>query len=290
MRLIDDRAGETVSDESVTLDPQSPGKTLELRAKPTRVGDARYRVSVTPLPGERNTENNADALDVTVLQDRLRVLFVDGYPRFEYRFLKNALIREKTMELSVLLLEADEEFVQEGAEPIRRFPESPEELNRYDVVLFGDVDPRGGWLTPQQMNMLLDYVGNEGGGFGLIAGERFAAGTWARRSNVDSGYDRSGSSVDTTPYRRLSTRAHARRARPFRFTTDRDGSRPVRSLPGLFWVLERSHAQALVLAEHPTCGSVAGPCRSSWSDATARASSSSRRQTTPGGGGGTLAS
>ena len=46
----------------------------------------------------------------------------------------------------------------------------------YDVVLFGDVDPRREWLSPSQMNMLLDFVGNEGGGFGLVAGESFAPG------------------------------------------------------------------------------------------------------------------
>ena len=97
--------------------------------------------------------------------------------KHEYRYLKNALLREKTMDLSVLLTDADEQFVQEGTDPIRRFPETPEELNRYDVVFFGDVDPRGRWLSTSQMNMLLDFIGNEGGGFALIAGERARAAT-----------------------------------------------------------------------------------------------------------------
>jgi uncharacterized membrane protein len=109
-----------------------------------------------------------------VVEDRVRVLYVENCPRYEYRYLKNALLREPTIELSVLLLDADEQFVQDGTDPIRRFPDTPEELNRYDVLILGDVDPQSGWLSAEQMIMLRDYVGNEGGGVALIAGERYA--------------------------------------------------------------------------------------------------------------------
>jgi hypothetical protein len=124
---------------------------VEFRVKPTRVGRWRFRLEVSPLAGEEVLDNNLEQIEINVLDSRLRVLYVDGYPRYEYRYLKNALLREPTVELSVLLLEADELFVQEGSDPIRRFPETPEELGRYDVVLFGDVDPRGGWLTQAQL-------------------------------------------------------------------------------------------------------------------------------------------
>ncbi len=267
VRLIDERSGESVADEKVTLDPQTPSRTVELRTIPTRIGEARFAVNARPLPEERLTENNSDAFDVTVLQDRLRVLFVDGYPRFEYRFLKNALMREKTMEMSALLLEADEDFVQEGTEPIRRFPESPEELNRYDAVLFGDVDPRGGWLSPQQMNMLLDYVGNEGGGFGLVAGERFAPyrflGTPLERLipvTIDPQFHGRYDTTLTTGFSPLLT-PEGRESRVFRFTPDRDQSDALfGSLPEIYWVARSLGVKpgASALAEHPTMRSVAG--------------------------------
>ncbi|MHC4695511.1 MAG: hypothetical protein ACYTFA_02085, partial [Planctomycetota bacterium] len=174
VRLIDERTSAAAASQEVMLDPAEPATTVELLTKPTHSGSTRFRVEIPPIPGERTVDNNADHVEVAIIDDRLRVLYIDAYPRYEYRYLKNALLREETMEVSVLLLEADEPFVQEGTYPIRRFPETPEELNRYDVVLFGDVDPRGGWLTSAQMTMLLDFVGNEGGGFGLIAGERSA--------------------------------------------------------------------------------------------------------------------
>ena len=175
VRLVDERDStkpRVIRVQEVVLDPGDAATMVELRTKPARPGRARYRVEAGPLPGERVTDNNTDRVEVNVIEDKLRVLYVEGYPRYEYRYLKNALLREKTVELSVLLLEADEAFVQEGTVPIRRFPRSPEELNRYDVVLFGDVDLRGGWLSDAQMDMLVDYVGHRGGGFALIAGER----------------------------------------------------------------------------------------------------------------------
>ncbi len=185
VRLVDERSGLSVATRTLILEPRAalpgwgqPGSdasgSVELLTKPTRAGTVRYRVEVSPLADELTTDNNVDKVEVTVVDDKLHVLYVDGYPRYEYRYLKNALVREPSMKISVLLLEADERFVQEGTEPIRRFPESPEELSRYDVVLFGDVDPRAQWLSIAQMRMLLDFVGNDGGGFGLIAGERYA--------------------------------------------------------------------------------------------------------------------
>jgi uncharacterized membrane protein len=176
VKLLDVRESgeEVVATETVTLSPEKPDRRVELEATPTAPGVHEFRVQAAAVPNERVIANNADAVQVRVIDDRVRVLYVEGYPRYEYRYLKNALVRERTVDLSVLLLEADERFVQEGTTPIRRFPDTPEALNRYDVVLFGDVDPKGGWLSQTQMVMLLDFVANEGGGFGVIAGERTA--------------------------------------------------------------------------------------------------------------------
>lgn len=266
VELVDERSGHVAASQDVTLDPGTPSRMVELRTKAAGSGRTSYRLQTLPLPGERVTENNGESVQVQVLADKLRVLYVEGYPRFEYRYLKNAFLREKTMELSVLLLEADEQFVQEGTFPIRRFPESPEELGRFDVVLFGDVDPRAGWLTSAQMQMLLDFVGNDGGGFGLIAGERFAPQRFlgtalekliaVRMDPTFLGpYDAlisSGFRVRLTP--------EGRRSRLFREAGRADSGDAERSiepgaaLPELFWFARTLGAKpgSTVLAEHPS--------------------------------------
>ena len=266
--LLDDRSGMILSTETVTINPDPGIAVVELRTKPTRAGDFRYRVQVAPLPGELQTDDNVDRIDVTVLEDQLHVLYVEGYPRFEYRYLKNALLRERTMRFSVLLLEADPQFVQEGTDPIRRFPETPEELNQYDVVLMGDVDPRAGWLSQSQMIMLLDFVGHEGGGFALIAGERstphrFLGTPLEKLIPVRIDPARVGRSTGalTTGYRPVLT-PEGRASRIFRLDEDVSKTQDrYDALPDLYWFAQTAGPKpgATVLAEHPTATTISGP-------------------------------
>src|SRR5258708_1499352 len=97
------------------------------------------------------------------------------------------MIRDSTVNMIFGLPRQPVGFVQEGDPPIppdgadrgkkfpgpiTRFPESIEELMPYDVVLFGDVDPRQ--FTDRQLQLVADFVNKRGGGFGMIAGERWA--------------------------------------------------------------------------------------------------------------------
>src|SRR6185312_7399301 len=79
---------------------------------------------------------------------------------------------DKTIDISCLLTSADPTFAQEGDKPIKRFPESLEELMDYDVVLFGDVDPRQ--FSDAQLQLVADFVAKRGGGFGMIAGPKYS--------------------------------------------------------------------------------------------------------------------
>jgi len=284
VNLVDERSGARLDSRTVAFEPEQTALTVELHAKPDAPGIARYRVEVSPLPDEQSTDNNADRAEVLVVDTHLRVLYVDGYPRFEYRYAKNALMRERGIDLSVLLLEADEHFVQEGTDPIRRFPETPEELNRYDVVLFGDVDPRSGWLTIAQMNMLVDFVGNEGGGFGLIAGERYAPQRFVGTPldtllpvRIDPEFTGRYAAPLSSGFR-LQLTPDGRRSRLFRSVSapppgpepggeagdaDNAGDTVValfESLPEQYWIARTLGPKpgASVLAEHPTLQVVSG--------------------------------
>ena len=107
-----------------------------------------------------------------MLDSHLKVLYVDGYPRWEYRYLKQELIRDPSIDVSCLLTSADATFAQEGDRPITRFPETLEELMEYDVLLLGDVDPRQ--FTDNQMQLINEFVSRRGGGFGMIAGPQWS--------------------------------------------------------------------------------------------------------------------
>jgi hypothetical protein len=159
------------------------GQSVELQFKPDQPGPLDVELKALPLPGELDDADNARSARVQVLAATINVLYVEGYPRWDYRYLKTQMVRDKTVNISCLLLSADSDFAQEGdppAEgfpgPVTRFPESLEELLKYDVVLIGDVDPRQ--FTDTQLQLLSDFVSRKGGGFEMIAGPQASPQAW----------------------------------------------------------------------------------------------------------------
>jgi uncharacterized membrane protein len=146
--------------------------SVELQWKATDIGQHELVVEAARQPGELDDSGNARSVSVAVLDAKISVLYVDGYPRWEYRYLKNELLRDKTMTVSCLLTSADADFAQEGSMPITRFPDSIGELMDYDVVVIGDVDPR--YFSDQQLQLISDFVSRKGGGFAMVAGPRFS--------------------------------------------------------------------------------------------------------------------
>ncbi len=109
---------------------------------------------------------------------RIRVLYVEGYPRWEYRSLVRCLLRNPGLEVHCFLQSAEADFPQEtskGVEPLAAFPTTQKELSAYDVILVGDVDLStlsAREDTHDTLSALRDFVSDGGGGLGFIAGPR----------------------------------------------------------------------------------------------------------------------
>ncbi len=129
-RLPDGKLGALLKTVDVTIDPAKKDVDVEMTFKPDKPERIDLLARVDPTPDELTTEDNSVTGSTTVMDVKVRALFVDGYPRWEYRYLKNEYIREKTISISCLLLSADENFAQEGTIPITRFPETMEETEQ----------------------------------------------------------------------------------------------------------------------------------------------------------------
>ena len=114
---------------------------------PVTLGTVGARRRQGDLRGEKIENDNYLIHHLRVVDTKIKVLYVDNWPRWEYRFLKDGLIRDvETMLAHVINLDADSNTVQPytkvpGWGPLQRFPKTREELFEYDVVIFGDVDP-----------------------------------------------------------------------------------------------------------------------------------------------------
>src|SRR5690606_38381559 len=108
-----------------------------------------FVVEVEPLAGEANTGNNRQTATVRVQDEAIRVLLVQAYPNYKYRYLKNLLERELNdkpaadgeLGFRAVLQEADPKYEQFDKAALRDFPVRREELFKYDVIIFGDVNP-----------------------------------------------------------------------------------------------------------------------------------------------------
>ena len=167
IRLVDEFSGETL--DELEIHPGDARESVTLTAKPRLAGEATWKVIIEPAEPDLIADNNVKPFAIELVDRPLRVLFVEGYPRWEYRYVKNLLVREETIESSVFLISAASDFAQEGNQPITRLPRSSEEFADYDMIIIGDV--RGGFFSPVQLEMIRDHVSQRGAGLLWIAGE-----------------------------------------------------------------------------------------------------------------------
>jgi hypothetical protein len=145
----------------------------ELSFVPTeKSGTLKLDIAVSSLPGEASEENNKLTRSVKMIDEKIRVLFVEGRPRWEFRYLRAVLERDHRMIVKFLLTEGDKELPQVSDKYIDRFPEDEASAFKYDLVILGDVP--ADFLTPAQMSWLEKLVREKGGSFLMLAGQRYA--------------------------------------------------------------------------------------------------------------------
>ncbi|MBW8884563.1 MAG: hypothetical protein JF612_07260 [Planctomycetia bacterium] len=180
MRLRRNADGDVLAEEKVVLDKSGSSQPLRLAHRADEVGEFEYVVEVVPRDGEANLENNRLTRRIVVRDEIIRVLLVQAYPNYEFRFLKQMLLRElnrneskggKTAGFRTVLQEADLEYGESDKTAERTFPASRDELFQYDVLIFGDVNPA--LLSPTIMNNIYEFATVRGGGVIFIAGPRY---------------------------------------------------------------------------------------------------------------------
>lgn len=164
------RVGESEVLASAEVLPTTNPFSIELLTVPQVEGDQEYEVSIVPVTGESTVENNSIKSSVTIRRTKIRVLLVERSPRWEFRHLKPLLERDEMIELKTVLQDSDIDFVQEDRTALAGYPTQQSELDAFDVVILGDVDLS--FLNPQSFSHLRSFVGEQGGGLILIAGEK----------------------------------------------------------------------------------------------------------------------
>lgn len=139
--------------------------------KPKGTGDFTVTLTVPKHGDEVLTDNNRLSAPIAIREEKLKVLVVESVPRWEYRYLRNALSRDPGVELSCLLFHPGLGKVGGGNKDyIKQFPTGLDELSKYDVVFLGDVGLDDGQLTAEQCRLLKGLVEHQASGLVFMPG------------------------------------------------------------------------------------------------------------------------
>ena len=168
------RDGDVLLDTEEIVVRDAEHQHVELTFKAEKAGARYLTINVPPLDAEveQLRANNADTALVRVSEDRIRVLFIDGSARWDFRFVKNAIRRDnglagRTAEMPDVVLESEWRRLPDD-QKAASLPQTLDEIAEYHSIILGDVSPE--LLTPAFQDLLIRAVREKGVGLMVEAG------------------------------------------------------------------------------------------------------------------------
>jgi uncharacterized membrane protein len=186
--LVVEDSGRIVGTQDVTLPGDGESQTVKVRLKTADVGTRLFQFKIAPQPNEEVTLNNTREALIDVINRREKILYVEGEPRPEPKFVRQAT--ELDDNLQVVLLQRTAEATSNAPDKYWRagvdgpdelkdgFPTTREELFKYRAIILGSMEASA--FSADQLRMLGDYVDVRGGGLLMLGGPHsFSEGGWA---------------------------------------------------------------------------------------------------------------
>jgi hypothetical protein len=160
--------------EKPTQIPDSGGeRDVVFEVERPTVGTFTYRLYVPPLKGEKNKEDNEWATIVEVVDAKNRLLYAEGVPRWEYKYLRRILLEER--QISPVIFFTGGDGKPQAATPAENFTAdmAASQLAEFKIVLLGNFDAAE--FGAERANRLLKFVEN-GGSLVVLGGTK----SWAK--------------------------------------------------------------------------------------------------------------
>jgi uncharacterized membrane protein len=181
LRVYDGERLLAASEVQLSSDAGITTHTIPIRAGESGVRDLRF--TLDPLEGEQNTINNTRTHVLDVTPRRRNILYIEGEPRWEYKFIRRAAETDSSLRLASLVRATPNRYYRQGLssadELAKGFPQTAEELFAFDAVIIGSFEATA--LNREQHQALKDFVDRRGGGLLMLAGrDGLADGGWSR--------------------------------------------------------------------------------------------------------------
>ena len=257
--LREKESRKTLASTKVHVEQDGRAQQVRLSYRPTEVGDFQYVVEAEEFDGETQTDNNRQQRSISVRKEQVHVLLAQSYPNFEFRYLKALLERDSTIALHTVLLDADLEYAELDQSALQVFPVRRDDLFRYDVIVFGDVNPA--LLSASVMSNINAFVQEKGGGIIFIAGPHFTPLAY-RDTPLAPLFPIDLNTAVSPPLADVIVQGFTIRPTDLGLAsgqmqlgdTPSENTQIWRQLPSVYWLLEAPIIKpgARVLAEHPS--------------------------------------
>ncbi len=181
-------ADKPVLERAITLAPDGQLQNEQLFFPAGSAGAKSLTFAVDPLPGEESLANNAITRPILVSDAKRRILYVEGEPRWEYKFIRRAEEDDPAIEIVSMLRTSENKVYRQGvddpSELANGFPVRAEDLFGYSGIIIGSV--AADYFTPLQQELLREYVDRRGGGVLFLGGKSsLGDGGWGSSSLND---------------------------------------------------------------------------------------------------------
>jgi len=158
---------ELKAEKPTTIPDEGGERVVVFELNHPEIGTFNYRTEVPALPDEANTEDNKHVTTVQVVDARNRLLYIEGVPRWEYKFLRRVLMADK--QVTPIVFYTDAEGKPHGGTGDLTADMSPGELALCKIVIIGDLDAKE--LGPGRAANLVTFV-EQGGSLVLLGGRK----------------------------------------------------------------------------------------------------------------------
>jgi uncharacterized membrane protein len=178
----------TLASRQITFAEDGKIQTEKLLFNAGAAGSKAIQFSIEPLPGEKNRLNNSITRLLNVNAEKRTVLYVEGEPRWEYKFVRRAEDDDRLVQIVSMLRTTENKIYRQGIsdpnELADGFPTRAEDLFGYQGIIIGSVE--AGYFTPAQQDLIREFVDRRGGGLLWLAGHSsLADGVWGGSNLVD---------------------------------------------------------------------------------------------------------
>jgi uncharacterized membrane protein len=175
----------TLAEREIMLEPDGRLQTEPLFFPVGTAGAKSLTFSVAPLAGEENITNNALTRPILVTETKRRILYIEGEPRWEYKFIRRAEDDDPTVQVVSMLRTSENKIYRQGLsnpdELAQGFPVRAEDLFGYCGIIIGSVT--ADYFTPLQQELLREFVDRRGGGILFLGGSSsLSDGRWTASS------------------------------------------------------------------------------------------------------------